>query len=156
LRIIINQTQSNSSVSFFEAPVPLKIFGNGGEEVDIVLDNSFNGQEFIEAISFDIGLIVFDPDRHLISKNNTVVLGVAENTIANNLIIYPNPSLGEFHITQPASVEIDSIKIYSVMGKLVKEQPYSETINISEMSSGLYYVYFETNYGEIHKTLLKQ
>ena len=156
LRIIINQTQSHNSVSFFEAPVPLKIFGNGGEEVDIVLYNTSNGEVFIEDISFDIGLIVFDPDRHLISKNNSVVLGVTENTIANNIVIFPNPTAGEFHITQPASVEIDRVKIYSVMGKLVKEQSFSETINISELSSGLYYVYFETNYGEIHKTLLKQ
>lgn len=156
INIVINQNQSHSSVSFFEAPVPLKIFGTGGEEVDIVLYNTINGELFVEDIAFEVGLIVIDPEYHLISKNNTVVLGVGENTIANSIVIYPNPSTGEFHINQPASVEISSVKIYSVMGKLVKEQSFSETINISEMSSGLYYVYFETNFGEIHKTLLKQ
>ena len=72
------------------------------------------------------------------------------------LRIYPNPSLGEFYINKPVSVEIESIKIYSVLGKLIKKQSFSDTIDISELTSGLYYIYFETNYGKIHKTLLKQ
>ena len=156
IRIIANQTQSHSSVSFFEAPIPLKIFGSGGEEIDIILDNTSNGEEFIEDITFDIGLIVFDADHHLISRNNTVTLGVGDHTITNNIVIYPNPSKELFHINKPNSVSIQSIKIYSVLGQLVKEQSFEETINISELSKGLHFIHLETNYGKIHKTLLKR
>jgi len=156
IRIIVNQAQSHNSVSFFEAPVQLKIFGNGGEEIDIILDNTTNGEEFIEDIAFDIGLIAFDTDRHLISKNSTVILGLGENFIENDIVVYPNPSLDEFYINKPASVEIDAIKIYSVLGQKVMDQSYTDTIDISKLPSGLYYVYFETNYGIIHKSLLKQ
>jgi len=156
ISIIVNQSQSHNSVSFFEAPVPLKIFGNEGEEIDIILDNTANGQEFIEDIAFDIGLIVFDADHHLISKNNTVILGLSENSIANKIVVYPNPTVDLFYVNKPVSVEVDAIKIYTVLGQIIKEQSFSETIDISELSSGLYYIYFETNFGRIHKTLLKQ
>ncbi len=156
ISIVINQAQSHNSVDFFEAPVPLKIFGNGGEEVDIILDNTTNGQEFIEDIAFDIGLIAFDVDHHLISKNNTVILGINENSIANNIVVYPNPSVNKIYIDRPVSVDIERIKIYSVLGQLLRVQSFSEIIDISELSSGLYYIYFETNYGRIHKTMLKQ
>ncbi len=156
ISILVNQTQSHSSVSFFEAPITLKIFGNEGEEIDIILDNTTNGQEFIEDIAFDIGLIAFDVDRHIISKNNTVILGLSENSIANKIVIFPNPSIDSFYINKPSSVEIHTIKIYSVLGQLIKEQSFSETIEINELSSGLYYINFETNFGRIQKTLLKQ
>ncbi len=156
IRIVANQTQSHSSVTFFEAPLPLKIVGTGGEEIDIILDNTTNGQEFIETIDFEVGLIDFDNERHLISKNNSVILGTNEFSIANDIVIYPNPSENEIYINKPVSVEIESINIYSVLGELIKKQSFSDTIDISELTSGLYYVYFETNYGKIHKTLLKQ
>jgi len=133
IRIIANQTQSHNSVSFFEAPIPLRIFGTGGEEVDIIIDNTVNGQEFIEDISFDIGIIVFDPDHHLISRNSSVTLGLEGHTIANTVMIYPNPTSELFHINIPDSVTIQSIKIYSVLGQLVKEQAFEETVNKSEL-----------------------
>tara|TARA_R110000787_G_scaffold28923_5_gene78804 strand:+ start:40233 stop:42170 length:1938 start_codon:yes stop_codon:yes gene_type:complete len=156
IRIVINQTQSHNSVSFFEAPVPLKIFGVGGEEIDIVLNNTINGEEFIEPINFDIGLIVFDADRHLISKNNTVILGTNDLSIANNISITPNPAQETIHINKPASVEIENIKIYNVLGQLIKEQKYSETVIISDLTTGLLFIHFETNYGIIHKSLIKR
>jgi len=156
IRIVINQTQSNGSVSFFEAPVPLRIYGTGGEEVDIILNNTSNGEEFIETVNFDIGIIVFDPDRHLISKNNSVILGTNEFLIANGINVYPNPSDNEIHVQTPASVEVENIEIYNVLGQLIQKGTYSETIDITKLSAGIHFIYFETNYGRIHKTLVKK
>jgi len=156
IRIVVNQTQSHNSVSFFEAPVPLRIFGTGGEEVDIILDNTSNGEEFFETVNFDIGIIVFDPDKHIISKNNTVILGSNEFSIANDISVYPNPSDNEIHVKVPASVDIESVKIYNVLGQLVQVQDFSEIIDISKLSTGMHFIYFETNYGRIHKTLVKR
>ena len=45
--LTIGQTQSDASVSFFEAPVPLRLIGTLGEELDIVLDHTSNQQNFI-------------------------------------------------------------------------------------------------------------
>jgi len=156
IRFVVNQTQSNGSVSFFEAPVPIRVFGSGGQSEDFILDNTVNGEEFIVSINFEVNSINFDVDRHLISKNNSVILGANEFSIANGITVYPNPSEGIVHINVPNSVEIESIKIYNVLGQLVKEQDFSETIDINKLSTGKHFIYFETNYGRIHKTLMKR
>ena len=83
VRIVVNQTQSHSSVSFFEALVPLRIFGTEGEIIDIELDNTVNEEVFIENVGFNVGLIAFDPNFHLISRNNNVVLGISDVQISD-------------------------------------------------------------------------
>src|SRR5690554_5113348 len=44
INIKISQTQSHHSVSFFEAPVPLRLHGTQGETLDLVLENTVNNQ----------------------------------------------------------------------------------------------------------------
>ncbi len=157
IKIVVNQIQSHSSVSFFEASLPIRVYGTEGEAVDLILDNTLNGEEFFENITFEINNIVVDPDYHLISRNNTVViLGTDEFSIVNNISITPNPAQEIIHINKPASIEIEKVKIYNVLGQLVREQKFSETIDISGLPKGMHFVYFETNLGRIHKTLQKQ
>jgi len=48
------------------------------------------------------------------------------------------------------------VKIYNVLGQLVQVQDFSEIIDISKLSTGMHFIYFETNYGRIHKTLVKR
>ncbi|MFK5982905.1 MAG: M1 family aminopeptidase [Flavobacteriaceae bacterium] len=156
IKFIVNQTQSNGSVSFFEAPVPVRVNGPGGQSEVFILDNTVNGEEFIEAVNFEVNSVSFDPDSHLISKYNSVILGTNEFSIANGITFYPNPSEGIAHISVPNLVEIKNVKIYNVLGQLVKDQVFSETINITELSTGIHFIYFETNYGRIHKTLVRQ
>lgn len=153
--IVMNQTQSHPSVDYFELKVPMRVFGILGETMDFELDNTTNGQQFIVDVPFDIINIIVDPDRHIISKGNTI-LDIEENTIANSIVVYPNPSKEIVHIKTPATVEIESVEIYSVLGQKVKEQLFSETIDISELTSGIYYIHFDTNYGRINKSLIKQ
>ena len=45
--LTINQAQSHSSVSFFEAPVPIRFYGTNSEELDVVFDNTVNGENFM-------------------------------------------------------------------------------------------------------------
>lgn len=85
-----------------------------------------------------------------------MILGTNEFSLATRIFVYPNPSEGIVHINVPNFVEIESIKIHYVLGQLVKEQYFSETINITEFSTGIHFIYFETNYGRIHKTLVKR
>src|SRR5690606_6358987 len=119
VNIKISQTQSHSSVSFFEAPVPLRLLGTQGEVLDIVVDNTSNNQSFQPAVGFTVQNIQFDPGYDLISKNNNVVLGNSEFDIENQFILYPNPSLGEVHIQKPAVLEVNEIRIYNALGRMV-------------------------------------
>ena len=156
VRFVLNQTQSHVSVSFFEAPVPLRVHGTGGEVLDVVLDHTSNGQEFFEAVTFTVSSIEFDPEADLISKNNTITLNTDEFQLDARFHMYPNPSSTLIHIQKPITTEVSHLKIFNILGQLVKVQDYKDTIDISQLSSGLHFIRFETNQGVIHKSLLKQ
>ena len=73
-KITIGQTQSHFSVSFFEMPVPVRLTGAGGLTFDTVLNNTSNNQEFIISVPFAVTGVEFDPEKDIISKNNTATL----------------------------------------------------------------------------------
>ncbi len=156
VRIQLDQTQSHSSVSFFEAPVPLRLIGTNNETLDVVLNNTSNGEIFLEPVTFNVNEIQFDPEYDLISRNNTIVLGVDEPNLDLTFLIYPNPAQSDFYIQNPSTLSISSIQIFDVLGRMVKETSYQNSINIETLSTGLHFVKFNTNKGVIHKTLLKQ
>ncbi len=73
VQVRLNQTQSHASVSFFQLPVPL-LFRNAGtsQQKLVVLDNTSNGQFFIDNLGFEATEVIFDPDVWLITRNNTL------------------------------------------------------------------------------------
>ena len=154
IRIVVNQTQSHPSVSYFEAPVPIRIFGTGGEILDLVLDNTINEEMFIETVGFTIGAIAFDPDTHLISRNNNVTLGIGDNQL-EELVLYPNPTNNVIHIYKPNDIIIERIQILDILGRLILEPDVQDQIIIDQLSSGTLFVRIETNYGIIHKRIIK-
>jgi aminopeptidase N len=74
VKLIVNQTQSHSSVTFFEMPVPVRVMGAGGQFLDLVLQNTENGQVFIENVPFTVTSVSFDVNKNIISKNNSITL----------------------------------------------------------------------------------
>jgi aminopeptidase N len=155
LKITLNQTQSHSSVSFFEAPLPVKVIGTNNEELDLILDNSYNGEEFLENVSFTVASIQIDPDFHLISSNNSSVLNIDDEFANNSFTIYPNPTAGELVIENPNDQKIKNIMIYNTLGQLVLQQQ-SDSINVSEFTSGVYYIKIQTEHFTIHQSFLKK
>ncbi len=155
VNIKILQTQSHSSVSFFEAPVPLRFIGTLGESMDVVLDNTVNLEEFTQSISFTIASILFDPESDLISKNNSVLLDTNEFELDTEIILYPNPTSNTITIEKPNSLEVNTIRIYNVLGQLLLEQQWSSTLNLTSIASGLLFIQLETNEGIINKSMLK-
>lgn len=156
VQIQINQTQSHPSVSFFEAPVSLRLNGSGSEILDIVLDNTSNGQVFLEPVTFNVDNIQFDLESDLISKNNSVVLGLNDEILDMPLLVYPNPANNEVFIRKPNDMIISKIRIFDVLGRAIKETNFMNRINIEQLSEGLHFLTIETNKGTIHKRLLKQ
>ena len=156
MQIQLDQTQSHNSVSFFEAPVAIRLTGTNNETLDITLDNTINGEVFLEAVTFNVSSVQFDPEYDLISKNNTVILGADDPNLDVSFIVYPNPAQTEFFIQKSNALSISNIQIFDVLGRMIKETPYQANVNIEALSTGLHFIKFETNKGTIHKTLLKQ
>lgn len=121
VRIKINQTTSHPSVNFFELPVPIKL-KNATQQKTILLDNTKNGQEFLENIGFVPDSIFVDPEYWLISKDNTVKK-VADNSAANSIAVFPNPIQSQFSIwLRNFSAATADIGLYNAAGQLVLAQ----------------------------------
>ena len=152
----ISQTQSHSSVSFFEVPVPLRIIGTQGETLDIVLDNTTNGQSFNPAIGFTVQSVQFDPDKDIISKNNNVILGNGDFNLDQQLALYPNPTSGMINLQKPDALQVNQVRIYNALGQLLYSQNYSETVDVSKFSKGILFFQIETEQGIINKKIVKE
>lgn len=156
INVEISQTQSHPSVSFFEAPVPLRINGTQGETLDIILDNTTNNQAFQPAVGFTVQNIQFDPDYHLISRSNNVVLGTEDFTLDQQFGIYPNPTSGIVNFEKPASINVQNINIYNTLGQLLYSEKYSESIDVSKFSKGILIFQVETSEGVLNKRIVKE
>jgi aminopeptidase N len=153
--ITVAQSQSHPSVSFFEAPVPIRLIGTLGETLDLILDNSTNNQNFLESVTFDVQDVLFDPKSDIISKNNTV-LSVDDLEIAKGLSVYPNPTSGILFIDKPSSLNISEVKIFNPLGQLITQIPFSTSLDTSLWATGLFFIQFRTKDGVITKTVLKK
>ncbi|SRX52712.1 M1 family aminopeptidase [Aequorivita sp. CIP111184] len=156
LNVKISQTQSNSSVSFFEVPVPLRIIGTQGETLDIVLDNTTNDQTFQPAIGFTVQNVLFDPEKDIISRNNNVVLGAGDFALDQQLILYPNPTSAAITLQKSEALQINQVRIYNALGQLLYKENYSENIDVSRFSKGILFFQIETEQGIINKTIVKE
>jgi aminopeptidase N len=153
--IEISQTQSHASVSFFEAPVPIRLIGTEGETLDLVLDNTTNNQVFNESINFIVDSVVFDPEADLISRNNTVSLSINEEAFNNKLLIYPSPVSETLNIKKPDFLQVEEIRVYNALGQLLYNSEWTSTIDTTPFSTGLLFVQLQTNEGIINKSVLK-
>jgi aminopeptidase N len=145
-KFTINQTQSDASVSYFEMPVPIRVFGTGGQQLDLVLNNTVNGESFTENVPFTITSITFDPNKNIISKNNTVTLG-QENFELNASQLYLNPSNNILTLALSNGITIEKTVFYNVAGQKIKETKTVNTWDVSTWSSGVYFMSVVTNSG---------
>ncbi|NNL79621.1 MAG: T9SS type A sorting domain-containing protein, partial [Flavobacteriaceae bacterium] len=155
LRIVLSQTQSHPSVSFFEAAVPIRLIGTGGETEDVSLDHSTNAQQFFVDISFEVADILFDPEFDLVSKDNQVSLGIETVVAQAELKIFPNPVSMVLNILKPDDMTINSVRLYSISGQLIKETEFSEHVSMDALPSGIYILQMETDEGLINKSVIK-
>ncbi|WP_299059024.1 M1 family aminopeptidase [uncultured Polaribacter sp.] len=155
VHIQLNQNQSHTSVSFFEADVPVRINGTNGEILDLVLKNTNNNQTFIENVNFTISAVEFDPDLHLISKNNSV-LNLEENSfLSENITLFPNPVNDVLTIQTSENINIKNAIIYNTLGKELFTTS-NQQIDLSTLSKGVYFIKIVTDYGELYQKIIKE
>lgn len=154
--ITVSQTQSHPSVSFFEAPLPVRLEGTLGETQDLVLDHSSNGQVFLEPVAFEVQNIIFDPESNIISRNNSVVLGTNDFTVNSSVVVYPNPTRNMLYIDKPSYVDISKVTVFNPLGQRIHQAVFSTSLDTSPWTAGLFFIQFQTKDGVISKTVLKK
>lgn len=145
-KFTINQKQSDNSVSYFEMPVPIRVFGSGGQQLDLVLNNVVNDESFTENIPFTITDLIFDPQKNIISKNNsaTLVLKKFELTSSQLSLNSDNTILT---LDIPSEITIEKIQFYNVAGQKIITTNSTTTWDISSWASGVYIIKVKTNAG---------
>jgi aminopeptidase N len=155
VRFVVNQTQSDASVSYFEMPVPVRIFGANGEQQDFILENTSNGQVFLENITFPIIGVEFDPNKHLISRNSTTNLSNDVFVVDKSIVLYPNPTNNVLYIQKPVSVDVQNVTLFNALGQMIQES-FSTEINVQSLPKGIYGVVIKTSEGTFHKKIIKE
>ena len=154
VQLSLSQLQSHTSVSFFEAGVPIRLIGIMGESLDLVLDNTENNQQFTETVNFTVQEVLFDPRTDLISKNNTVSLSIPNYNLGE-IAIYPNPTNNILHIDKPENLEINALKVYNNLGQLLWQSKAVSQIDLSGFDSGVFILQIQTNNKVLNHQFIK-
>jgi aminopeptidase N len=150
-RVIINQEQSHASVSFFEVPVPIRLIGPEGETLDVVLENTLNGQEFTVDIPFEVADAAFDPEKNIISQRSTIkVFGDYFTPYLS-----PNPANTLLTATLPDGVAAREAIIYNAIGQKIMETHATSSWDVSALATGVYFMSLETSKGRADLKFLK-
>ncbi|MFD2433132.1 M1 family aminopeptidase [Mesonia maritima] len=146
VQVTLNQTQSHSSVSFFEADVPIRLLGNNGEVYDTTLQNTSNGQSFSVNAGFEATELKIDPEVHLISKNNSSFLRAEKNKLAE-ISLYPNPASSKIYLSIPENIQLTTIEIFNTVGQKLEtiSHPSENEISVENYPSGMYFVKLSTS-----------
>jgi hypothetical protein len=154
-KIIVNQTQSDPSVAYFEMPLEIRLSGAGAATQDVVINHTGNGQEFIVSVPFVVTGVTFDPNKHIISKNNVTTLASEAFDLDQSISIYPNPANDILHIMTPTTVQLEKVEIFNALGQLVAQKK-DHDFSISELASGMHLLKITTSEGVIHKNFIKK
>ena len=84
-------------------------------------------------------------------------LSVAGETLQDKISVFPNPVSETLHIRKDPSVTITSYQIMDMNGKLVMSTtPFSETINVSVLQEGIYFIKFRAAEGTTSLKFIKK
>ena len=155
-KITVNQTTTDTSVPFFEMPVPIRLTGAGGVSQDVVVNNTINGQQFTVAVPFSVTSVLFDPKKDIISKSSTATLAVADFNFDQSVQLYPNPSSNALFVDLPDGVEIESAIFYTVLGQKILETKSDKNWDISLFASGIHFLSLQTNKGTKQFKFIKE
>lgn len=143
LKIILNQTTSHDTVSFFEMPVPLRIKGQGRDTI-LVFNHAYNGQIFYSNPGFKADSVLFDPELKILSAQNKVVREYEYLRSLEDLVIYPNPAVTQLNIEiNDLSNYPEKVELFDVLGrKMLEARPQSNkfSLDVSAFAQGTYYL----------------
>jgi hypothetical protein len=121
--------------------------------------NPRDGGDLSSAITITDELVAPDSNDWVALVTNTGTLSTNESDLANNITLYPNPTPDRIFITTLSngdSLHIKRMSIYAINGvKLIDKKQGFESVDISHLADGVYYLKIESNKGELTKAVIK-
>lgn len=87
--------------------------------------------------------------------NTSITLDVIEVLVKLNILLYPNPASDIVNIKPSNGVNITSIQLFDISGNAIKmELSNKNTINVGELSDGIYLLNIFSDSGSVSKRLI--
>ena len=83
------------------------------------------------------------------------VLGVEEFSLENSVSIFPNPTSNIITIDTSNKINVNSLELYNIVGKQVIKTNNVSTLDLSELSSGVYMLRVITDSGTLTKKVIR-
>ena len=100
----------------------------------------------------------FDPqsqDFSLILTGNNLTLGVEDNVLANNLVVFPNPSNGLVKVALPSDTRYQ-YQVVNMMGStLLNGTLDKDLLDISTLPAGSYYLILQSEGQRIIRPIIR-
>ncbi|WP_241486062.1 M1 family aminopeptidase [Chryseobacterium angstadtii] len=144
VRVLVSQTQSHPSVNYFEMRLPLQFTGTGGQVYNTYVNNTVNNESFVINVPFNITGVKFDPEKHIISRNNSATLGINDVDFEKDKIeIHPNPVVNI--LTVDSATPINKAIITDMAGQKIPAFIINKNqIDFSKFSPGVYLLQLNT------------
>jgi hypothetical protein len=172
LYVMIHQAQEElyGYRPVFEMPVQLRINYNDGTDTLITVWNDEQTQQFYFELDKEVSTVNFDPDKWILRKaelNSALPVGISDNTLDENIRIYPNPFTSELNIQLDDSfAKSTEITILDINGKRIQYIPSisAQTVKWNGYNSkgvkvkpGIYFIRIKSDLEVVLKkvTLLK-
>jgi len=143
LKVILNQSTSHSSVTFYEMPVPIRFKGQGKDTM-VVFNHSYSGQTFYTNLNFKVDSVFFDPDLRILSLGNKTINEFVYLRGLQSLVIYPNPATSQLNIeVNDLSNYPQKVELYNVLGeKMLEVLPHENkfSIDVIDFAEGVYFL----------------
>ena len=141
-----NNNEKGRTATF--AGITTGLTDQGGSTQVLAIDENSNSVDFCTS---DTGLTLPTVDQRNYNRVGIPDAGAFEfdgvlstrNLVAPNFNVYPNPTTNVIHI-EGINNTVNNVKIYSITGVLQK-QSRNTTINISDLTSGVYIFKITTN-----------
>ncbi|MEP6747340.1 MAG: M1 family aminopeptidase [Bacteroidota bacterium] len=119
IKVQMNQTTSDPSVSFYDMPVQLQ-FKNSSRDTIITVNNQRTGETFWVNPGFTADTMIIDPNYWILAKYRIVKKIPAQSVLPNDIKIYPNPATDHVFVSllNPISTKL-SIRLFNTIGQLV-------------------------------------
>jgi len=114
--------------------------------------------------AYNINFIATDPSGNEASCSFRVtietILGIPAQTSLTSITVFPNPANDFINIANPYSIELATVQLYDVTGRLIKivqmDHTKEQQMDISELASATYLLLITSENGQITKQIVKE
>lgn len=143
----------------------VRIFNESGTQIELLdVNTPTNAQTFFGFIADEpISKVELEGDlgsgelfgNFLFGADCSPIVGFDDNPLSS-LSVYPNPASDYVTVQLPSGIELQSVAVYDVLGKLVSNEIVNNQINVSQLTQGVYLLTIQTSAGTVTRKISKR